>query len=89
MRSNRYCSILGSRAADLAFLSDLLSTASRDGTIRVWDRRVTGYAGTWPGEGEPVGMVNMIKNAHASKGKPGKSVRPSDDSPCGICARIS
>ncbi|GAA5983193.1 hypothetical protein JCM10908_000190 [Rhodotorula pacifica] len=47
------------------FNPSLLATASRDGTVRVWDRRVSGYANVRPGEGEAVGMVNQIKNAHA------------------------
>jgi hypothetical protein len=56
--------------------SGLLATASRDGTARVWDRRISGYAGVLPGEGQAVGMVNQIKNAHVpAKSKTGKGVR--------------
>ncbi|GAA6008190.1 hypothetical protein JCM11491_001923 [Sporobolomyces phaffii] len=46
----------------------MLSTASRDGSIRIWDRRVRGYAYVEP-EGTAVGSVNIIKNAHGAKGK--------------------
>ncbi|GAA5860476.1 hypothetical protein JCM5353_005538 [Sporobolomyces roseus] len=49
----------------------MLSTASRDGSIRIWDRRVRGYAYVEP-EGSAVGTVNHIKNAHGTKGKTSK-----------------
>ena len=51
----------------------MLSTASRDGSIRIWDRRVRGYAYVEP-EGSAVGTVNHIKNAHGAKGKNSKGV---------------
>lgn len=51
----------------------MLSTASRDGSIRIWDRRVRGYAYVEP-EGSAVGTVNHIKNAHGTKGKTSKGV---------------
>lgn len=47
---------------------DLLSTASRDGSIRIWDRRTPGDGDDW------VGSVNLIKNAHGAKGKASKGV---------------
>ncbi|GAA5893577.1 WD40 repeat domain-containing protein [Sporobolomyces salmoneus] len=49
----------------------MLSTASRDGSIRVWDRRVRGYAFVEP-QGSAIGTVNHIKNAHG-KGKQSKA----------------
>lgn len=53
---------------DLLSAADLLSTASRDGSIRIWDRRSPGEGDDW------VGSVNLIKNAHGSKGKASKGV---------------
>ncbi|GAA5925500.1 WD40 repeat domain-containing protein [Sporobolomyces koalae] len=53
------------------FNPHMLSTASRDGSIRVWDRRVRGYTYTGPEE-SAVGTVNQIKNAHGTKGKAAK-----------------
>lgn len=55
----------------------MLATASRDGAIRVWDRRVAGealssLAGSTP---RSVATVNQIKNAHGVKGKGSKGVR--------------
>lgn len=49
--------------------SGLLSTASRDGSIRVWDRRARNA------DSNSVSTVNMIKNAHGTKGKVSKGVR--------------
>ncbi|GAA5948118.1 hypothetical protein JCM3765_007118 [Sporobolomyces pararoseus] len=49
----------------------MLSTASRDGSIRVWDRRVRCYAFVEP-EGSAIGTVNHIKNAHGALGKKAK-----------------
>jgi len=52
----------------------MLSTASRDGSIKVWDRRVKGYADTHLEGVDVVGAVNHIKNAHGVKGKTAKGV---------------
>ncbi|GAA6060012.1 hypothetical protein JCM10212_001170 [Sporobolomyces blumeae] len=52
----------------------MLSTASRDGSIRVWDRRVRGYAYVDP-EGSAVGSVNHIKHAHGAKSKQARGGR--------------
>lgn len=70
--------ILDMRSLGLALTSttsrllDMISTASRDGSIRVWDRRVRGFASTQP-EGLAVGTVNHIKHAHGN-GKKSKGV---------------
>jgi len=62
------------QVADLvSSFTEMLSTASRDGSIRIWDRRVRGYAYVEP-EGSAVGTVNHIKNAHGAKGKNSKGV---------------
>jgi len=53
----------------------MLSTASRDGTIRVWDTRVKGYADIDVPGASAVGAVNHIKNAHGVRGKTAKGVR--------------
>lgn len=52
----------------------MLSTASRDGSIRVWDRRVEAKHTDEAGE-LGVATVNQIKNAHGVKGKGAKGVR--------------
>ena len=54
----------------------MLSTAARDGTIRVWDTRVKGYADVDIEGASAVGAVNHIKNAHGVRGKTAKGVRP-------------
>ncbi|KAI5479845.1 hypothetical protein MNV49_002403 [Pseudohyphozyma bogoriensis] len=62
------------------FNPNMLSTASRDGAIRVWDRRVPGAdlpppAGPTSASATPgssIATVNMIKNAHGTKGKASK-----------------
>ncbi|KAL7340129.1 hypothetical protein BJY59DRAFT_760462 [Rhodotorula toruloides] len=50
----------------------ILSTASRDGSILVWDKRLKGYAESGVEGTNAVGMVNRIRNAH---GAPGKKVK--------------
>lgn len=60
-------------------LSDILSTASRDGSIRIWDRRIPGTdsgprRGPQAATEQPIATVNHIKNAHGTKGKPSKGV---------------
>ncbi|KAK4704969.1 denticleless, partial [Phenoliferia sp. Uapishka_3] len=53
------------------FNPHMLATASRDGSIRIWDRRVQGQELSGAA-GPSVDTVNMIKNAHGTKGKGAK-----------------
>ncbi|GAA6000019.1 hypothetical protein JCM10207_006015 [Rhodosporidiobolus poonsookiae] len=53
---------------------NLLSTASRDGSIRIWDRRVQHKYGAGADSELGIASVNHIKNAHGpGKGKTTKS----------------
>ncbi|KAL8280177.1 hypothetical protein RQP46_007507 [Phenoliferia psychrophenolica] len=54
------------------FSPHMLATASRDGSIRVWDRRVPGPDLGAAAGGGSVETVNMLKNAHGTKGKASK-----------------
>ncbi|SCV72018.1 BQ2448_4712 [Microbotryum intermedium] len=52
--------------------ADLLATASRDGSIRIWDRRIDSRgvdAQDQDRDGSAIGCVNMIKNAHGGAKK--------------------
>lgn len=63
----------------MSLFLDILATASRDGSIRIWDRRIPGTE-SGPRRGpqatteQPIATVNHIKNAHGTKGKPSKGV---------------
>lgn len=54
--------------------ADMLATASRDGSIRIWDRRTASKENTNRAGDANVATVNLIKNAHAIKGKTTKNV---------------
>lgn len=47
----------------------VLATASRDGTIRVYDKRIGSQDDDDDDEGDSVACVNYIRNAHGARGK--------------------